>query len=291
MDRREVLAGFDASPAAERAVRWAAVEAGLREVPLRVCHAWSWPYPERPENHDAMRVVRGMAALALDDGQRIAREAVPGLEVRPVLLKGTASGALLVASMGAALIVVGSRGVGGFDRLPLGSTAVNVPAHADRPVVVVPAESGSDRANQVVVGVDGSPASAAALRFALQEARLRDAVVRMVCAWWDPSALPSPEQLPRTDPQTVMEQAKARFTSVVAPCLVDYPDVAIEDDFVQESPARALADQAREAVLLVVGDRGLGSSPTSLLGGVARAVLHDAPAPVAIVHERDPRAD
>ncbi|TMQ87481.1 universal stress protein [Actinomadura soli] len=290
MDSRHVLVGFDGSPAAERALRWAATEASLRGVPLQMCHAWNWPYPQRPEDRDAVQIVRRMGALTLDDGVQLARKAVPGLDVRPVLLKGTPPGALLAASADAALIVVGARGTGGFHRLPLGSTAVHVPAHADRPVVVVPAHERARTAKKIVVGIDGSPASEAALRLALREARLRDASVTLVCAWWDPATLPGPDRLPFTDPQVVKEQAKARFTSAVGPCLVDYPDVAVEDRFVMQRAHRVLIDNARDAMLLVVGDRGIGSSPTTLLGAVTRAVLHEAPCPVAIAHERDPRA-
>ncbi|MFD0899151.1 universal stress protein [Actinomadura sediminis] len=289
MDGREVLVGFDASPAAERALRWAAVEASLRGMPLGVCHAWHWPYPQHAQDRGAMQIVRRMGALTLDDGLRLARETVPGLDVRPVLLKGTPSGALLAASADAALIVLGARGAGGFDRLPLGSAAVHVPAHADRPVVVVPAHDEPERATRIVVGIDGSPASETALRFALAEARLRGAVVTLVCAWWDPGALPGPDRLPFTGPQAVKEQAKARFTSSVGPCLVDYPDVAVEERFVRERAGRVLADNARDAMLLVVGDHGIESSPTTLLGAVTRAVLHEMPSPVAVVHERDPK--
>ncbi|TDE33955.1 universal stress protein [Actinomadura sp. 6K520] len=287
MDERPVLVGYDGSPASERAVHWAAAEAALRGAPLSICHAWSWPYPQRPGDRDAMEIVQGMGALTLEDGVRLAREAAPELEVRPVLLKGTSSGALLGAAVDASLIVVGARGAGGFDRLPLGSTAVHVPAHANRPVVVVPARQRAGAVRRIVVGIDGSPASEAALRFALREARLRDASVTLVCAWWDPASLPGPERLPYTDPEAVKEQVRARFTSAVGPQLVDYPDITVEERFVRERAGRALVDGAAGAMLLVVGDRGIGSSPTTLLGAVTRAVLHEAPSPVAVVHEHD----
>ncbi|URN05309.1 universal stress protein [Actinomadura madurae] len=291
MEKREVLVGFDASPAAERALRWAAVEASLRTVPLRVCHAWTWPYPQRSQDGDALRIVRGMGVLALDDGVRLARKTVPGLDVRPMLRRGAPSGVLLAASENAALIVVGARGTGGFDSLPLGSAAAQVPAHADRPVVVVPAHGGPERPKRIVVGIDGSPAGKAALRFALREARLRRAAVTMVCAWWDSGALPGPDRLPFTTPDAVKEQAKARFTSTVGPCLVDYPDVAVEERFVMERAGRVLTDSARDAMLLVVGDHGIGSSPATLLGAVTQTVLHEMPCPVAVVHARDPEAE
>jgi nucleotide-binding universal stress UspA family protein len=287
MDGRAVLVGFDASPAAERALRWAAAEASLRGVPLLVCHAWTWPYPLTPPDEGALRIVRGMGALAVDDGVRLARQTAPGLDVRPLLVKGTPPGAILEASADAALTVIGARGSGGFDKLPIGSTAVHVPAHADRPVIVVPAHE-RRRSPRIVVGIDGSPASEAALRFALQEAGLHGATVTLVCAWWDPAALPSPERLPFTDPEAIKKQAEARFAAKVEPCLADYPDVAVERSFVRERAQDVLADNARDAMLLVVGDRGIGSSPRTLLGAVTRLVLHEAPSPVAVVHERDP---
>jgi nucleotide-binding universal stress UspA family protein len=109
-----------------------------------------------------------------------------------------------------------------------------------------------------------------------------------MCAWWDPAVLPGPERLPFTDPQAVKKLAKERFATAIAPCLADHPDVAVEQRFVLERAQRVLADNARDATLLVVGDRGIGSSPRTLLGAVTRAVLHEAPCPVAVVHERDP---
>lgn len=138
---------------------------------------------------------------------------------------------------------------------------MHVPAHADRPVIVIPAAERAEGPRRIVVGVDGSPASVAALRFALKEARLRDASVTLVCAWWDLSALPGPERLPFTDPQVVKKQAKERFAAAVAPSLAHFPDVAVEQRFVLERAQRVLADNARDAILLVVGDRGIGSSP------------------------------
>lgn len=290
MELPHVLVGFDDSPAAGRALRWAAAEASLRGVPLRVCHAWNWPYAPRSQDDDTLEVVRAMGALTLENGVRIARETAAGLDVRTLLLKGTPSGALLEASADASLVVIGARGAGGFGSLALGSTAVHVPAHADRPVVVVPVRERVDGPRWIVVGVDGSPASVAALRFGLQEARLRNASVTMVCAWWDPAALPGPDRLPFTDPQVVKKQAKERFGAAVAPCLADHPDIAVEQRFVLERAQRALVDNAWDATLLAVGDHGIGSSPRTLLGAVTRAVLHEAPCPVAVVHERDPNA-
>ena len=290
MNESAVLVGFDTSPAAERAVRWAAAEASLRGVPLVVCHAWTWPYPLTPPDEHTLEIVKGMGAVALDDAVRLARQTAPGLDVRPLLVKGAPPGALLDASAESALIVIGARGAGGFANLPIGSTAIHVPAHANRPVVVVPDHEQRQSA-RIAVGIDGSPASEAALRFALQEARLHAATLTLVCAWWDPAALPGPERLPFTDPESIKKLAKARFAAAVEPWLAGYPDVAVERRFVMERAQRVLVDNARNALLLVVGDRGTGSSPRALLGAVTRAVLHEAQGPVAVVHERDPNIE
>ncbi|MFB4298572.1 universal stress protein [Actinomadura sp. NTSP31] len=288
MNRGRVVAGFDGSPAAGQAVRWAAAEASVRGVPLVVCHAWNWPYPSRPRDETAVEIVRELGAMVLEEGVRLAREAARHLDVVPLLRRGAAPGVLLEAGAGAELTVIGARGSGGFDALPVGATATQVPAHADGPVVVVPAHARQGKGGgcaRIVVGVDGSPAGEAALRFALEEARLHRVVVTVVCAWWDPAVLPGPERLPFTDPEALKEQAKERFAGTVAPCLADYPDVSVERRFVMERAQRVLVDNAREASLLVVGDRGIGSSPRTLLGAVVRAVLHEAPAPVAVVPE------
>jgi nucleotide-binding universal stress UspA family protein len=114
-------------------------------------------------------------------------------------------------------------------------------------------------------------------------------MVRVICAWWDPAVLPGPDRLPFTDPEKLKEHAKARFEAAITPCLAGYPEIAVERRFVRERAQRVLADNARGASLLVVGDHGIGSSPRTLLGAVARAVLHEAPAPIAIVPGQGPR--
>ncbi|MFC4016065.1 universal stress protein [Nonomuraea purpurea] len=85
----------------------------------------------------------------------------------------------------AELVVLGSRGQGGFEELRLGSAAVQVPAHSVKPVVIVgpDGESTSTGRPRIVVGADGSPAGQRALEFAFDEAELRVASVAAVCCW------------------------------------------------------------------------------------------------------------
>ncbi|MFB4298533.1 universal stress protein [Actinomadura sp. NTSP31] len=70
MNRGRVVAGFDGSPAAGQAVRWAAAEAFVRGVPLVVCHAWNWPYPSRPRDETAVEIVRELGAMAVSEDGR-----------------------------------------------------------------------------------------------------------------------------------------------------------------------------------------------------------------------------
>jgi nucleotide-binding universal stress UspA family protein len=81
----------------------------------------------------------------------------------------------------------------------------------------------------------------------------------------------------------VQREARIRFERMVEPWRSEYPKVPVETRFVVEVPRSALIRAAKGALLLVVGDRGIGSVPETLLGPVAQAALHDAPCPVAIV--------
>ncbi|MBO2447943.1 universal stress protein [Actinomadura barringtoniae] len=284
---RPILVGYDASFPSDRALRWAVDEARLRERPLLVCHAWNWPYPFRQQDAQALEIVHGMGQAVVEAGVRRAHELADGLDVRPLLKRGTAPAALLGAARDAELIVLGTRGTGGFDDLRVGSAAAQVPAHADRPVIVVPPGELAPRRDgvRIVAGVDGSPASEAALDFAFAEAELRDLPVTAVCAWWDPSAMSGPDNVPFTDPEALKSNVKGKFEQAVSRAKDKHPKVSAETRFVMRKPQQALTDIARGATLLVVGNRGLGAAPQELLGAVTRTVLHNTPCPMTIVPE------
>jgi nucleotide-binding universal stress UspA family protein len=283
-ETRPVLVGYDGSPASGHALRWAIDEATLRDLPLMVCHAWHWPYPFRPSDSSTFEKVWDMGVAVVEEGVRRARELSAGLDVRRRLMKGAAPAVLLEAAREASVVVLGTRGHGGFEGLSVGSVAVQVPAHATCPVVVVVRDAPPPRRDgaRIVVGVDGSPASEAALAFAFEEAMLRDTAVLAVCSWWDAGILPGPERAPFTDLDAVQMEARSRFERAIEPWRAEYPKVLVATKFVVELPRAALARAASGAVLLVVGDRGIGSVPEMLLGPVTQAALHEAPCPVAV---------
>ncbi|MFF4620472.1 universal stress protein [Nonomuraea jabiensis] len=281
---RSILVGYDESLGSEQALRWAVEEARLRRLPVLVCHAWQWPYPLRPISEQVLAHVEDVATTVVHNGVDHARGFDARVEVRPLLAKGPVSAVLLDAAHEAALVVLGSRGVGGFEDLRVGSAAVQVPAYCVRPVIVVrPDEPAGQSDVRVVVGIDGSLASQAAFAFALEEAALRGGTVRAICGWWDPGALPGPDQLPFVDAATMRAGAEACFQQVVSVPISQYPDVPVTTDFVDERPPRAIVEAAEDASLLVLGGHGLGLRSGALLGAVTQAALSEVHCPVAVI--------
>jgi nucleotide-binding universal stress UspA family protein len=132
-----VVVGCDGSEPSDRAVRWAAEEAQRRDAELIVVHAWTYPYRLTAEGLDrGSDIVQVDAALVLEQAVRIAREQTTGA-VEGLLVNKSPAQALLDESERTDLLVVGSRGRGGFRSMVLGSVAMAVTAHAVAPVGVV----------------------------------------------------------------------------------------------------------------------------------------------------------
>lgn len=129
--------------------------------------------------------------------------------------------------------------------------------------------------NGIVVGVDGSPGAAAALRFAVEEARLRGAQLHAVCAWELPAMVYSGGGVDGL-PEALEQGAREILEKALA-------DVPAERHVLAGHAARALLDAAEGADLLVVGSRGLGGFARLLLGSIGQEVVHHAPCPVVVV--------
>ncbi|MFC4119903.1 universal stress protein [Nonomuraea zeae] len=280
---RPILVGYDDSPGSQQALSWALDEARLRGLPVLVCHALHWPYALRPVAQDVLEQIEQVALGVVEDGVRRARGLAPDVDVRPLLGRGTPSAVLLEAARDAEMTVLGSRGQGGFDGLHVGSAAVQVPAHSVRPVVVVrPLVPPSGQEPRIVVGVDGSPPSLAALGFALDEATLRGATLTALCCWTPCGSSSWQDPLPFVDSQALRRGAEDRFNEVVSQLASKHPGVPVTTAFVTERPQRALIDSAKYATLLVLGNRG-NESPTCLvLGPVTQTALLEAWCPVAV---------
>ncbi|GAA1984373.1 universal stress protein [Catenulispora subtropica] len=136
----------------------------------------------------------------------------------------------------------------------------------------------------IVVGVDDSPSSKHALRWAVEEARLRKAELHVVSAWEFPFAQPtSPDDDPLPGVPSLEQTALAELGTAVSEAGGDPADPAVITEIVHGSPARVLIEAAQGADLLVVGSRGRGGFSGLVLGSVGRQVINHAPCPVVVV--------
>ncbi|MDG4811059.1 universal stress protein [Micromonospora sp. WMMD1120] len=280
-DRAAIVVGADGSADADRAVRQAAREASWRGLPLRVVHAFIWPLFNvplgPPEGGPPESGLRNEANRIVERAVEQARAQEPGIDVVGVVVEGAAPPVLIGEARTAEMIVVGSRGLGGFSGLLLGSVAVGVTPHAACPVLVVRGEPVPR--GPVVVGVDGSPHGDAALAFALQEADWRQAAVRVVHAVAGPALGPGSGELDRAEPRLLAEAVKA------ADPTARHSGLTVEQVSLPGQPAAVLLDAARDAQLVVVGARGRGGFAGLLLGSVSHSLLHHAPCPVAVLRQ------
>ena len=272
-----ILVGYDGSPGSERALSWALREARWRGTVLTLCHAWPPGYVAAAAGEDEpLDRAQRLGEQCLARGLRFARDILGPGQARPLLAAGPAAQVLCGNSADAEMVVVGSRGWGGFAGSLLGSVGQQVAAHARGRVVVVRGhwhQAAEYAPGRVVVGADGSPASRAAIAFAVEEAALRAVPLLAVSALADaPGDLGGAGRLEETAGRDI------------ARCEKEHPEVTIVWQVTPGQPRTALLDAAAEAQLLVVGGRGWGGITGMLLGSVSQAMLHHAPCPVGVVH-------
>ena len=136
--------------------------------------------------------------------------------------------------------------------------------------------------NVIVVGVDGSQHAVAALEFAVEEAALRGAHLRIVFAWNVPTTS-AVGMLSAKLMRSFDDEAERIVQAAVARAGELQPSCVCEPRVVKGDPGSVLLAEARGATLLVVGSRGRGGVAGMLLGSVSRQVLHHAPCPVTMV--------
>lgn len=281
---RPVVVGVDGSQSAEQAAVWAAVEANRRGVGLRAVSAFGWPSEQtvgRAAFRDGYREqLLNEARRKLDAAAGMAEEAVPGIEVTTQVEVGSPLAVLGSEARRAQLVVLGDRGLGGIAGLVIGSVAVGLAAHAACPVVIVRGDYTAST-GPVVVGVDGSPVSEAAVAFAFDAAAARGTELWALHAW-SPTMLD--ESLgPMMDWDAVADEEAAVLAERLAGWGQKYPDVPVRREVVRASAPKALRAASRSAQLVVVGSRGRGNASGLLLGSVSHGVLHASHCPVAIV--------
>jgi nucleotide-binding universal stress UspA family protein len=261
-------------------LRWALDQARLTGGPVEAVISWRIPTEFMDGGGGALADIdwEGDARIALRDTVTAAAGSpdVDGVSQRVVM--GHAATVLLDTAAGAALLVVGSRGRGGFAGMLLGSVSQHVVTRGTCPVVVVraPEESPVTGSGRIVVGIDGSPHSEEALRWALDRSRLSGQAVEAVTSWHIPVNH-------SVGPLTALdwEGAASRTLQDVVARAVDADRV--HQRVVKGYPVPVLLDAAADADLLVVGSRGRGGFAGMLLGSVSQHVVTRAACPVVVV--------
>jgi len=286
-----VIAGTDGSDPSLRAVEWAAREAALRGAALRIMAVPARP-PRMPWQRGAhgtpdtvADAIRGSYERALATAANRAAEAEPAVAVDTALLSGQPAGALAEAAADALMLVVGSRGAGGFAALVLGSVSRYVATLAPGPVIVA-REGTAAGHGEVVIGVRDLD-QPTAIGFAFEEARLRRARLHAVYAW--PWFLPDMRltgtERPGGDARDVTAEAAAWLADLLTSWQQRYPDVEVTPDVAHGAPGRMLAVASADADLVVLGRNSAGDSGHPRTGAITHALLNHACSPVAIVPE------
>jgi len=293
--RPRVVVGVDGSPGARQALRTALRTAAQRSARLDVVAAfpapvvWTRGAPIEVPDVDALRTATRRRADGLIAEVTGELAGVPRVGDVPVTLTVTDEPpvhALRDAAAGADLLVVGSRGRGAVRSALLGSVALHSVSHAPCPVLVVhPTLVEGDRPARVVVGVDGSAGSRAALLAAADEAVRCGAELDVVAAWSPADSWTdlSTIALPTWDEER--SRVRHATASVVEEVLAARagPVPAVRLEVVDGAAADVLVERSREARLLVVGSHGRGALRGLLLGSVALHCAMHAAAPVLVV--------
>ncbi|WP_246127738.1 universal stress protein [Amycolatopsis rhizosphaerae] len=289
-----IVVGVDGSGGAALAVRWAAAEAGARNLPLHLLFAAGWvgggyggglPVPQ--SYFDDLDQA-GKTLLA--EAKRAAREVSPGVAVTSSMPFEPPVPPLVDASERARMLVLGATGRTGFAGRLAGATAVAVAARALCPVAIVrPRTDGLPiPANApVVVGVDGSHVSDRAVAVAFEEASWRRVPLIAVHAFSDADAgllLPEPDR----GWGTLSQQQERLLAENLAGWREEYPEVQLEPVAVRDQPRAELLARSEAAQLLVVGSRGRGGVTGLLLGSTSQALIHHAQCPVLVVRAAAP---
>ncbi|MFF8730959.1 universal stress protein [Streptomyces sp. NPDC015171] len=298
MSAAPVIAAVDGSADSLRALDWALDAAHRRAAPLRVVHvrqyaAWGQADvlvagPPDAQGDPVLDEVRDRIAGRADE---------PAVEY--VALEGVPGAVLPELGRDAQLLVLGSRGRGGFASLLLGSNGLAAARDAECPVVVVPppgrevhGDGPAEPGPRVVVGVHVDSPDDGVLAFAFAEAALRGARLQVIAAYpWPLQTWSAPGQVvpPLVDQVAVEGETRILADGFLAPHRERHPGIRADAEALPGDAAGRLVAASKDADLVVVGrHRRRLLSPARMMGSVTQAVLLHAASPVAVVPPAPP---
>lgn len=293
---RTVTVGLDGSPESLAAAEWAAREAGLRALPLRLVHAAHWqPYAE-PVSGDEMR--HHWADRMLHETTEQLRRYHPDLDITSEQVREAPTTVLPTVSEEAEPLVIGSRGLSGIVGYLIGSVALSVVGEATRPVVLVRSGARAEDEHQpdlegrpstttpyrdVVLGLDHEHPDDTVIEFAFEAAARRATTLRVVHGWSLPPYFGYGLAADPALGNDLAQQEKSAVAETLAPWREKFPGVEVVEQTAIGNAGAHLVDAARDASLVVVG-RHIRRTPLGArIGPVTHAVLHHAKAPVAVI--------
>lgn len=281
----QVVVGVDSPEPRQAAIELAALQARRFDTGLTLMHVL-----QPPVQFSMSPLAVGLEDIAKADQSMLDKLIAtvtlehPDIRVQGDLVIGTPAYDLIQASHRAKLLVLGCRGIGGFEEMLLGSVSAQVAVHASCPTIVVrPLRPDDLPGGPIVVGVDGSASSRAAVEFAVLQAVGTDCEIEAVHVWHPDysGANDGQELLGIVDQETA---AEALLAECVAGYADKYPDVRIGQIVVRHEAAEEVMVRASErASLVVVGSRGRGAFRGLILGSVSQALLHHGRCPIAVV--------
>ncbi|MFE6685866.1 universal stress protein [Streptomyces sp. NPDC057743] len=279
--RGPVVAGVSRSPTARCAVEWAADAAARRGRELCLVHVQEWPSGAAPKDRRDepdqawASHYRAAGRTLLQEFKDAVAERLPGLNVTTRLEDGRPTAVLREIAEGAVLLVLGSHQVSGpMEAVTFTTVGRSLVGHPPCPVVLVPGDAARcDPLGPVMVGVDGSAASAPAVAFAFEEADLSRADLVAVQV-----QRPRHGEWPSDAHGSLVDVSEA-----IAGWGEKYPQVLARQEVAIGQPAVQLAELAAAARCLVVGSRGLGGFRGMVLGSTSRTLAQLAPGPLVVV--------
>lgn len=281
MDRTPlVVAATDGSPASTDALIEAADETARRDAELEIVFVWEWPAHERHAGYGD--VLRDRVERIRRDAVRMARARQPGIGIRCSVVHDAPVAGLLEVAKRADLLVVGSRGHGGFTGMLVGSVSLGLAGRATCPVLVVRSRVPADL--PVLVGVAGEDSRPAVER-ACTEAESRRVGLIALHAWDFP-------EIPRSLLETqgaespyhqAQEFARHVLAAALSPLRERHPQVPVEERVVRAGPGAALVEASRDAGLVVLGRHRSPHHLGPRLGHAPIALLHHAHAPLLVL--------
>jgi nucleotide-binding universal stress UspA family protein len=287
------VVGVDGSSCGRRAFDWAVLHSRGRASRLQLVTAWEVPiyatagidgsipvpYDGRVLGDAARRDVEELAARTRDTVE---------LPIETAVYEGGAAATLLEAAERADLLVLGSRGRGGFGSLLLGSTSSQCASHARTPTVVVRGEGAPVSTERILVAFDGSPNAVAALDWAIAFAAPGSTIV---VVWvWDASPLvvgadeyffPDASDIATQRFHHLVEEVERKVARDLAA-----DAIGIDRCFLRGRPRDVLVEEAATSDIVVAGARGLGAVGAALLGSVTTSLLHRLEQPLVVVPDR-----